>query len=344
MAYGAILIGCVCIVAIMFNRTPTEIPLPELPESTTVKPQHDPQVRHRFFDQSVQPKIAAAETANREAVARCLKRIDELFEKYQTGIPQFTNDIMSFGSRWQTVKNMTWDWWKEENSSVVFIGGKIEEHLFSEETLTKDLDEIMQTFREDVQANQSKLLSEIRASISTSSVPEIALPDYKEFLEQVSESLKRSHSKEAELTVQYSIVALIVSEAGTMAGQQLVGQLLVKIGTTAAATGAVTGTTMLGTSGAGAGAGAFGGPVGAAIGLGVGVVVGAVLDYFMTKSFKAKLTIQMTDYLQNLKNGLVNGDDKSPGLADDLSTVCESLIEGYRSNLFDSVVSSGGSR
>jgi len=344
--YAAILLGCIGTVVFICTRPAGEIPQPALPESPYVEAKAEAKkdflAKHKFFDQSVQPKIAAAGAANQEAVARCLKRIDELFDKYATGVEPFTEDIMSFGSRWQTVKNMSWDWWNEENSSTEFVGGKIEEHLFSEEGLTEDLNKIMKAFREDVQANQTKLLSEIRASISSSSVPEIVLLDYTQFANRVNSSLKKSVSKKADSAIQKEIAVLIGSEVGLLVAEQLIAQLLTKVGTTATTTAATGGTAMVGGTTAGAGTGTFGGPVGTAIGVGVGLVAGIVIDYFMSKYFKAELTTQMTDYLKTLRKGLVEGDNKTNGLAHDLDEVSGSLTESYRTTLFDSIVQSGG--
>ena len=346
-AYSAVLLICVATVVFMFFRPLKPIEKPEFPDGPGVAGATAKlsAARHQFFAESAQPVIKSTEKANREAMDRCIKRVDDLFDKYALGIDPFAEDIMSFGSRWQTVKNMSWDWWYELNSSSDYVGDKIEEHLFSEEKLSADLQEIMQTLRSDISANQTKMLSEIRASLDSSTLTSIELPQYDQFAKQMSVNLNRSFSDTAETSVKNGIVTLIVSEVSAVAAEQLIAQLLVRFGTAAATSGTVSGTAMAGGAAAGSGAGTFVTPgVGTAIGFGVGLVAGVIIDYFMSKSFASKLKTQMTEFLQGIKKGLIEGENEQAGLAADLAHVSDSLTENYRTTLFDSLVQSGGGK
>ena len=124
-----------------------------------------------------------------------------------------------------------------------------------------------------------------------------------------------------------------------MAVQQLTAELLEmtasQIGEEMAIAGAgATG----GATGTGGGIGtALGGPMGTAVGVGVGFVAGTAIDWWMSDSLKARLTDQSNKFLDALEKTLVDGSDKTPGLASKLHKAVALTDKARRQAIIDNL-------
>lgn len=349
IVWSLVLVGSVGTIGHLFSRPISKRPTIDAPPVPVVEGTSNQeqarlrQARAEFFDASVAPVVQKTHQENKLAADRCITKIEDLFDGYSEGTKPFVDDIMSFGSRWQALNNLGRDWWYEDDSNGRMVSETFQNHYFTEEKLTTSLTELLNDFRDEILANQRKMLSEIIASASSSETPELIIPSYDTFSQDIKQKLKGMSADAATNSVSTGIVTMIVSEAGTIAVQQLVVQILARFGTAAATTAAAgSGSAMVGGTAAGGGGGAFGGPVGVAVGAATGLAVGIVIDYFMTKSSKAKLTTQMNEVLDDFKTTIITGNDRGVGLKSALNKACDDYNENVKSSFYQNIVASAG--
>lgn len=311
-----------------FILTRTQTPMPPVP----TPPQPEVKRKQAFHTSRIEPLILENQHANRQAVERCLARIDDVFAKYRKGIAPFSEDITSMGSRFRILTRMPADWWYDDSRIQQYVQSKFEKHIFGERQLNDDLTSALATFRDELQANRRELLASVKLAVSESDFPAWVIPNDKGFDEQVGEILVEFSSKRAKDSVYHGIATMVASEVAVYAVSQISTRVVTSIGTSAAASTAAAGATAGGAA-AGAGGGSLGGPAGTAIGLGVGFVVGVLVDWWMTEDFKAKLERDVNQYLTKFHDGIIEGADGHPGLRDTLGQVGDDFNQAQRTTM-----------
>lgn len=301
--------------------------------------------RADFFESQVLSKLEATDEANRLAAKRCLQRIEQNFDGYRAGVGPFVDDITGIQSRFGILKRMPGGWWNGDERVNKYVTEKFEQHLFSEATLTDDLRSSLESFRNDVRANQRELLIRTRAAISQSDLPPIELDDYESFFEIVNQQIRALTGDEAKTSVTDGLVSLIVSEAGSTAVGMIAGRFVAGFTASSATAIAASG----GATAGGAAAGAAGGSMvpgpGTIAGFAVGLVVGLGIDYWMTNQTAASLRSELLLYIDRIESDLLNGPASAPanidvrqGIASGIDTACELLRDGVHQRLFDIIV------
>ena len=180
----ATLLACVAAVvtwALTLGPAPIAPP-PPLPISVEPPIVADPSVlRAAFFDAEVEPLIAETDSANREAAERCVARMGQMIDRYRDGIDPFVDDLTSISTRFGIIRRMPGDWWKEDDRIKKYVRKKFERHLFSEHKLTGDVAEVLNDFRDEIDANQKRMLAEVQASLDTADLPEVEIGQYDRF-------------------------------------------------------------------------------------------------------------------------------------------------------------------
>ncbi|TWU60481.1 hypothetical protein Poly51_07570 [Rubripirellula tenax] len=307
--------------------------------------------RGQFFDEQVEPQIAATDALNRAAADRCITRLSRLIDGYQSQVPPFVDDLTSWSTRFSIVSQLPGQWWNTDDRVSVYISDKFESHLFSEQGLTEDIGAILQDFRSEVDANQKRMLTSVHASLSTSDLPDINLDSYRPFFEKVAHDLQTYSAQQGASSVTSGVTAILVSEAGSYVAVTVVGSLFGRVAATGAVTAAVgAGATATGGA-AGAGGGSVVGPAGTVVGLVVGLGVGMAIDWYMTDQFQVQLSSQMTSYLDSLRQSLLYGspmidatiepsesNQLSGGVTAALPIVCDDLLSAYRERFYQQIV------
>lgn len=338
LSWALIVVLSVAAIAYIAIKPPP--PPPELPEPPNLpSPVTDRSVaRAQFFDGQVQPAIAAADRANRQAADRCIERLQDAFNGYRKGIQPLTEDLTSWSTRWGVVSRMPSDWWYEKTDIQDFITKKFEVRLFSNDSLQQSIEDALAKFREDVEANNNKLLTDVKAAVSKADLPQLSDVDYRDFSTGVAESLQAYSAQTATDSMKNLVLTELASgTAGAAAGQIVIAigaRLAATAGTSAAAAG---GATVAGGTAGGTG-GSTVGPVGTVVGAGVGLVVGVVVDWWMTNSFKAKLSDQLNEMIDAISSAVVDGSEKQMGLRRSLAETCDALRDAYQQSLFNRIV------
>jgi len=255
------------------------------------------------------------------------------------------DDITGIKSRFGILKRMPGGWWNSDERVNQYVTKKFEQHLFSEATLTDDLQSSLETFRNDVCANQRELLTRTRAAISHSDLPPIELDDYESFFEIISQQIHALAGEEAKTSVTDGLVSLIVSEAGSTAVGMIAGGFVAGLTASSATAIAASGGAAVGGAAVGAAGGSMVPGPGTIAGFGVGLVVGLVIDYWMTNQTAASLRTGLLQYIDRIESNLLNGPasdqanmDARQGIASGIDTACELLRDGVHRRLFAIIV------
>lgn len=340
---GAAFAGVVTL-TVLTKQAPSEIDTPSSP-SVLASPRPSTSrdvVRASFFDSEVEPRIAETDNLNRLAAERCVERISGLVDRYKAGVPPFVDDLTSLSTRLGIVRRLPGDWWNGDERIEVYVQTKFERNLFSEMLLTQDVAKVLSDFRDEVDANQKRMLVTVKASLDTADLPEVDISHYQPFFRSVSKDLNGYSAQQGTASVYNGLTVLVTSEIGSYVAISVAGGLLARVGTSVAA-GAVAGVgATAGATATGAGGGTFVGPVGTIVGFGVGLAVGLVIDWWMTEKFESELTAQMEQYLDSLRNSLLHGSDNATinhgGLIEALPTLCDRLTMAYRERFYEQIV------
>ncbi len=329
-----------CIIAILWvwNRGPAKLPsvpqAPEIPSSST----NEQVERETFFKSNVEPSISAADKLNNEAAERCIRRLKDSFDGYQTGIGPFCKDVNSWGTRLGVISRMPGDWWNEKTEVATYVQEKFGKHLFTDKKLKEDIQGALAQFRFDVNANQNELVISIRAAISSRDLPTLPDLDFSQFASDLTSTLGAYSAETARNSVVNLLVTEIASGVGGMVAEQLLAQLITRLSTMAAASTATAGGATAGGAAAGGGTGALGGPIGVAAGFVVGLAVGGVIDSWMSSKFEARMTAQLNQLVDELSKQVITGDSNHPGLSQALQETCELLERAYAESLRSRIV------
>lgn len=316
-----LLIGAVAAWAIVVSReTPPPTPPPS-PPGVSIDP--GTAIREQFYSQEIEPLLKSTERANRLATERAIQRIGDTFNRYRHGIRPFTEDITSIGTRFGILRRMPADWWHEDQRINAYIQEKFEKHLFSEQQFQRDIAGILDSLKDDLEANTNRLLAGIRSSIERHDLPQIQVPDYQKYDKEVRTIVLEFSGDRAKDSFYQGIATLVLAEVATITAHQIVVRVLVSVGTSAATSAAASGGAAAGGAAAGGATGTLAGPVGTAIGVGVGLVVGVIVDWWMTDHFIERLTNDLTDYINQLEAGLLDGTKSDAGLKKTLERFVE---------------------
>ncbi len=333
---ACILVACVGVIVYVARKPgPTPPPPPPPPVVIDAPPYID---KAKFFDSDVQPAITFATKANHEAADRCIQRLKDMFAKHREGIKPFVEDLTSWGTRFGILRRMPSDWWHKDTKVQEMITAKFEEHLFSAKSLQDGIDDAVKGFRTDIEANNNQLLTNVNAAVSRRNLPDLAKIEMADFSSSVTKSIEKFATDSAVDSVTKFIITEIASTVGTEAATSLTTAIAERIAAAVAATAATEGGATAGGAAIGGGGGSAAGPAGTAVGLGVGIVVGVAIDWWMTSSFKEKLSGQLSGMIDETEKSLIDGADSQPGLRVSLDKSCDALGNAYRQSLYDRIV------
>lgn len=306
--------------------------------------------RARFYDQSVVPLVERTEADNRVATQRCIERLDDVLVSYHNGVDQFVKDMTSISTRLGILKRMPGGWWASDTRVEGYVHEKFETHLFSQQSLIDDVSIVLLQFREDIDANQRRMLAGVRASLTLSDLPDVELSSQDQFFRELSLQMDSYATQQGMSSVENMVGALVLGEVGAFAARSLIGGLLARFAPSVAMSTAAGASATVGATATGAGGGSLGGPVGAVVGFGAGLAVGLIIDWWMTERFEAELSGQMHTYLDDLRETLVaggngnvssengNSENRSIGLEIALPRLCDQLTHAYRDRFFEQIV------
>jgi len=336
--WSTVLIGCVAIAFYLWTR-PAPEPRPFTgDEQGVIDSRPSLEEREKFFSSSVDPQIAKANAANRQAAERCVQQIETSVDGYRKGIPPFVKDINSWGTRFAVTRRLGSDWWNKDTEVASFVGQKVRTHLFDDERIKADINSALASFRQEILANEQSMLVSIRAAVDTHGELEIPADQFDDFAKIVEANMIEFAGTLAKDSILGGLVTELVSGVGGVAATQLVYLIGSRIATMTVFSAAAAGGATVATTGGGAAAGTTVGPLGTAAGFVGGLAVGLVIDWWWSKSYEAELTTRLNEAIDNVKIGAVQGSDGNDGLLIALDKACEQLQLTYNETLYSQIV------
>ena len=325
-----------CVVSLLYLAFDSSYPsLPELPAGPEWSVSQE---RQLFFDKQAVPAITEADNANRAAAILCIERIKEMFEKQRQGVPRFAEDMTSWSIRWGVVTRMPGDWWNGSNRVKQFVSRKFESHLFSRQSLQGGIDEALTGFRADVDANNMRLLTQVKAAVESSELPTTPNLSDERFSRGVTDRLQQFSADSAADSVTVFVITEILSGTAGYAAEQCVVLIGTQLAQTTATTAATAGGATATSTAAGGAGGSTVGPWGTAAGIGVGLVIGLAIDWWMSAEFEAKLQSQLITMINRMEQTVLVGSDGKPGLEEALRGTCDQLQRAYEKTIHDTLV------
>ena len=348
--FGYVIAVCLCVGAILWAVwSPAPVPglmadPPAVPAAVVPKMSAADRRAQRvaFYDAEVDSVLVRADRENRDAARRCLRTLVETFEGYRTGIEPFVEDINSWDTRFGVINRMPGDWWYEDDSTGVYVQQKFAGHLFSEEDLAAGIQAALDRFRRDVQANQDRMLVNIRAAISRSDVPNLPVIDADRFADDMTRRFEAYGRASAEQSLVRGLAIEVASAAGGFAVEQIIRMVAVKVAQVAARSATVAGGATAATTAAGGGGGSTVGPVGTAAGVVVGLGVGLVIDWWVSEKSSRQMKRNLHGMVHDMAHIAIDGTDNRPGLRVGLRGTCDLMFRSYRDTIRKQIVDGVG--
>ena len=303
-----------------------------------------------FYATKIRPALANYADKNKDSVDRAVDRISRGIDAYRAGIPNFIEDVSSWGTRFGVIGRGSQDLWEEwfgdsANTTKVhdYVSGKFESHLFSDAELSQLVESSLRQFRDDLMANQNKLHTDIKLAWESS---EYASHTSQELNFQVVVSKVNTYLKEYSVRMATdSVVVGVLSITGGLILEQAIEKLakviVVKVAIYLATSAATTTASSGGATGAGiatgGAAGSTVGPWGTVIGVAAGLVVGFIADWWMTDQFEKKLTTECEKMLTDVELQVLNGADDAPGLKQAFIESIHAIGEGEEHAIYASL-------
>ena len=299
--------------------------LPGEVEPPAVEPQRTIDVE-ALYAKDIVPLLDASCQRKQDAAGRALAILHARLGGHRKGIPAFSDDVTSWGTRFGVVGRSTRDTWRkvrrqpDAQTTRRYVEDKFRVHVMSEIELEAAVGAVIEQFRSELEADRNLLMSEIRVPLKASGAPvlvaDLEWDAIRADIMRRGSDLAMSGSTDSVATAAASFAA---GEIAGLSGRYVVAQILGRIGPMIAARLTASGVTsgavaMVGATGGGGAIGSAGGPAGTIIGAGVGIVVGAAIDWWMTARFQEQLENRCNAFIDSVQSTLITGTKEKPGV------------------------------
>lgn len=247
-----------------------------------------------FFKDQILPLVEIEEGANKKAIRSAQARSHEIFDRYRSRAPKFSDELVTLGTKWNLMKAALHDWWNKDNQGAQVAQKAFSETIFSEKEIKRALETLMNDFRTELEANRNIMLSQTLSKIKTSDVPfkKLSVDTLaQDFQSKAQDFLKERAKKIPQMTLLSASGGFAAGAGLTWLGEAVTVALIRWSATAAVSAG---GATVAGGVGGGASGTAIG-PWGTAAGVVTGVVIGYAADCWMESKFKEKMSKQTVD-------------------------------------------------
>lgn len=290
----ALLVGISMIAAawrISSPRPETESEIRVRQDAELVRQKEALRQRRALLSRQLENLVGTEEEANRVAILRAKSSLDDAFRLFSNRVPQFTEEITTWTSRYQIARSGLKDKIKGSHELEALASEYFEKHVASNQDIAAAIDTTTAQFQSDLVANRNRMLSEAALRIQEA---DLGIPS----AEYSAETLGgRIAAKRTQMATPISNIpgatALIIS--GSIIVEMAVQAMIARVvgysagaATTSAAAGAAVGTAI--TPG-----------VGTAIGATVAFAAAVAADHLMTERMKEKIMRETQDTLNAME-------------------------------------------
>jgi hypothetical protein len=283
-------------------------PTPAIEQTdAAAKQKHDEEARRQIAWRIAGPRIEIAQEEVLKAAETRTQQVRDFFTERQKRIRAYADRVLSFPSKWKlgTSKLPGTD----KDAHTRFLKEEFSKIIFSQSELEKQITGALEDYVRDIHAIENALLVKIRADLSD--MPECAnvLPDLK------SEALFRDRFEKVIISLSEKTGADAKVDIGRMVGTEIAAAIAVRVGIAVAS--------RLGISAAILGVGGAGGPETFGASVVAAVIIDQIAGWVIGWFYDPKLEIakKLSEELGALSVLIVNGDEKTRGLKQELGTL-----------------------
>lgn len=274
-------------------------------DDTAAKQKRDEESRRQIAWRIAAPRIEIAQEEAIKAVEIRTQQVRDFFAERQKRIPAYAERVLSFRSKWELGKSKLP--FTDRDAHARFLKEEFSKLIFSQDELKQQITGAVEDCARDIHAIENALLVKIRADLSDMPECVAVLPDlktdalFRDRFEKVVVSLSEKAGTDAKVDI------------GRMVGSEVATAIAIRVGIAVAARLGIIETSIV------LAPETFG--VSIVVGLIVDQIAGWVISWFYKP--EVKIGKKLTEELGGLSLLLVNGDEKTRGLKQELGTLAE---------------------
>ncbi len=301
---AAIGIGGSVVLRQMFNKPLDPV---EAKADPAIKQKHDEEYRKQIAWRIAAPRIEIAQEETIKALETRIQQVHDFFTERQKKIPAYAESVLSLRSKWELGKSKLP--FTDKDAHAHFLKEEFSKLIFSQAQLEQQVTGALSDCISDIRSIENALLVKIRADLSDMPEYVAVLPDlkteafFRERFEQVIVSLSEKTGSDAKVDV------------GRMLGSEISAAIAVRVSIAVAS--------RLGVSATILGAGGAGGPETFGVSIVVALIVDQIAGWVIGWFYDPKVEIgkKLNEELTTISSLIVNGDEKTRGLRQELSAL-----------------------
>lgn len=186
------------------------IPAPARQEDDT------PRKLEALLKDEVQPVIRRYHEQNKAELITAISEMNRCFDRYESGIDAFVEDMASFGTRFGILGRQLGDWYdqlrgnKNPRRVADYVRDSFEKHVFSDVRIQQDIRGVLQSYGYALEANQTLMVSDIRNVVMHTDLPvnpvRLELANYNHLMLQAYQGGFKGMGQQSALNMAESLV------------------------------------------------------------------------------------------------------------------------------------------
>lgn len=278
-------------------------------DDPAAKQKRDEENRRQIAWRIVAPRIEIAQEEATKAVEARSQQVLAFFADRQKRIPAYADRVFSVRSKWELGKSKLP--WTEADGHKRFLRDEFSKLVFSQEELKQQITGAVEDCARDIHAIENALLVKIRTELSDMPECAAALPDlktevlFRDRFEKVAEGLSKAAGADAKMDLGRTLASEIATVIAIRVGKAVGVRLGISAGIMATSEAAAPET--LGVS--------------IVVGLIVDQITGWIIGWFHDP--QEEIRKKLNEEIGKLAAMVVNGDDKTRGLKQELTALSE---------------------
>ena len=280
-----------------------------VPVDFSAKLKHEEEERRKIAWKIIAPRIEIAQEETLKAMEARTQEVRNFFTERQKHVPAYAARVLSLRSKWELAKSKVPGADKEAHTH--FLKEEFSKVVFSEAELGQAVTHAAEDYVRDVDAIENALLVKIRTDLKDMPGCMDLLPDLK-----TEELFRERFVKEiGALSKKTGTDATV--DVGRLVGSEIAAAITVRVGIAVAE--------RLGVSAAILGTGTAGGPETFGVSIVAGIIVDQIAGWVIGWLYKPEVEIakKLGASLDELSALIVNGDEKTRGLKQELGALAE---------------------
>jgi hypothetical protein len=186
--------------------------------SAPVRQEDDiPRKLEALLKAEIQPVIRLYHDKNKAELITAISEMNRCFDKYESGINAFVEDMSSFGTRLGILGRQMGDWYdhlwgnKDPRRVADYVRNSFEKHVFSDIRIQQDIRGVLQSYGYALQANQNRMVSDIRNVVMHTDLPvnpaRLELANYNDLMLQAYQGGFKGMGQQSALNMSESLVS-----------------------------------------------------------------------------------------------------------------------------------------